>query len=96
MAQMTVKYFSNEVDGKVYEDTVESDSETHAVAVAAQQFLRRGARIGINSSFDIRVDGQLGGRVDATSLSYWLRRTPEGQLTLERESMQPLLAALNE
>jgi hypothetical protein len=96
MAQTTVKYFSNEVDGKVYEKIVASDSKPYAVAVAAQQFLREGARVTINSNFDIRIDGQSGRRFDATSLSYWLRRTPEGQLALERESMQPLLAALED
>ena len=95
MAKTTVKYFSNEVGGKVYEQTVEADSEAHAVAVAAQQFLRQGARITLNSNFDIRIDGQSGRRFDATSLSYWLRRTPEGQLTLERESMQSLLDSID-
>ena len=68
----------------------------YAVAVAAHQFLSEGARVTINSNFDISIDGQSGRRFDATSLSYWLRRTPEGQLALERESMQPLLAALED
>lgn len=75
-------------------ETMGNGTDAAIVAIGAQAFDAQGLGPGFYAQVDLASSVAGGGVIDASTVQWWLRQSPEARAALNREGAEPLQAAL--